>query len=155
MDAVEVSAEKCRIICSRPNHETRTYEWTAQDSARAGLSEKGNHKKYPKQMNLARCTTLSAAAYFGDADCGIYTPEDFAGFAESEEEREARVETARAAASKAVELAAESGAIDPKVADQLRKIVATTQDDRKLATVEKEIAAAKAKEGEAAAAAAT
>lgn len=140
MDVTELSADRCKIVCSRPNHETRSYEWTSQDSIRAGLSEKRNHKCYPKQMNLARATTLSAAAYFGDADCGIYTPEDFAGFAESEEERKARVESARASASKAVELAAESGAVDPKVADQLRKLVASTQDDRKLATIEKKAA---------------
>ncbi len=140
MDVIELTAEKCRITCSRPNHETRTYEWTILDSQRAGLSDKKNHQRYPKSMNLARATTLSAAAYFGDADCGIYTPEDFAGFAESESDRKDRVEAARASASKAVELAAESGAIDPKVADQLRKLGATSQDDRKLATVEKKAA---------------
>lgn len=137
MDVVMLTAEVCRITCSRPNHEPRSFEWTAADSTRAGLSEKSNHKHYPKQMNLARCTTLSAAAYFGDADCGIYTPEDFAGFAESESDRKARIEVARASALKAVELAAESGAVDPKVADQLRKLAMSTQDDRKLAVVEK------------------
>lgn len=72
----ESTDAKCVVKAARSGQELTTFTFTIQDAQRAGLVNKDNWKKYPRQMLRARCITEAARAIAPDAVVGIYDPDE-------------------------------------------------------------------------------
>lgn len=74
IDVIETTPERCVVAARRAGSEhTVTIEWTMADAHRAGLDQKSNWKKNPRQMLQARATAEAARLVAPDATLGIPT----------------------------------------------------------------------------------
>lgn len=68
----EFTAARCAILFTRlSDGDTFLSEWTTDDTQKAGLSGKANHKNYPKAMNFARAMTQGIGAFCPEVMGGI------------------------------------------------------------------------------------
>ena len=86
------SCKLFRVIRSKCTHEVavvevqrrdwsepETYTWTAEDAKRAGLANRPNWSKYPRDMLINRCIAEAARFTWPEVMAGVYSPEDFGG----------------------------------------------------------------------------
>lgn len=75
-------ARACIVEASKAGTPPQRFEWTVEDSERAGLlrpsqsNEPSNHVKYPKQMFRARCVAMAVDAIAPEATIGMMTVEE-------------------------------------------------------------------------------
>jgi hypothetical protein len=73
----EFTAERCAVLFTRlSDGDTFLSEWTAEDTQKAGLSNKPNHKNYPRAMNFARAMTQGVTTFCPEVMGGVrvYAP---------------------------------------------------------------------------------
>lgn len=76
-DIVKLDDSCCQIKVKRKGRPARVVEWRMEESVRAGLVKPdGNHKKYPQEMNLARCIARASRQEFRAICGGMYVPEE-------------------------------------------------------------------------------
>lgn len=79
LEYLERSTTRCEIVGTRADSgETMSMVWDIEEARRAGLAERGNWQKFPRQMLDARATTELARALFSDCiGWAVYSAEDF------------------------------------------------------------------------------
>jgi len=78
--------EVVSAVFSHPNGGEVEVEWTLERAAKAGLNNKDNWKKYPRQMLKARVISEGVRLTYPAIAVGIYTPEEVMDFEEFEDE---------------------------------------------------------------------
>lgn len=69
-----------RATFIHPQGGTATIEWTLERAKKAGLTDKDNWKKYPRQMLRARVISEGVRTVYPAVATGIYTPEEVMDF---------------------------------------------------------------------------
>lgn len=78
----------CEAEFSHPQGGTVGVKYTMEDAARAGLANKDNWKKNPRQMLAARVVSEGVRAVYPACLGGLYTPEEVVDFGGSAQEAE-------------------------------------------------------------------
>jgi hypothetical protein len=85
LKCTEATPEKATYVIKRKGYEEVTRTWTKEDSARAGLVDRGekkdgkstnNHDKYPTDMNIARASIALIRQVIPEALMGVSTVEE-------------------------------------------------------------------------------
>ena len=76
VEYVETSAEKAHLRFRREGWSPVDSVWTAEDTKRAGLGGKDNHRKYPEDMNVARATARGIRRIAPDLFAAVYATEE-------------------------------------------------------------------------------
>ncbi len=81
---VELTATRCVLSGQRiGDDEPTTVSWTMDDAKRAGLAGKRNWQGHPREMLLARATTLLCRTLFADVIGGLRSVEEVGDFADA------------------------------------------------------------------------
>ena len=75
-ECVEESDTSVTYAVKRKNQSEQRVTWTIEDAKRAGLANKGNWAKYPRQMLHARCKADAARRVFSDCLLGLKSIEE-------------------------------------------------------------------------------
>lgn len=130
---LESSDKKATYRVKRRGQEPKTFTFTIEDAARAGLTSRGdksNWAKYPQRMLEARAKSHAADVVFGDLLLGFGTREDLL------DEREARdpnvIDTVPLAPDSGPQVSGPPRDIDAEAADLKQAIAdAKTPDEKK------------------------